>query len=127
MNRPQTRRRRENNADSLDKLYMIRENVVKALDIFECLVKRERKKRDLVVRRPLRLLRPLGPSPPRLHCPGSARAARLRLGGSAGQRACAPQALPALPAGASRDELACSSRRFGRALHHAGAPARPLR
>ena len=28
---------------------MIRENVLKALDIFECLVKRERKKRDLVV------------------------------------------------------------------------------
>lgn len=28
---------------------MIRENVLRALDIFECLVKRERKKRDLVV------------------------------------------------------------------------------
>ncbi len=49
MHRPQTRRRRENNADSLEKLRMIRENVLRALDIFECLVKRERKKRDLVV------------------------------------------------------------------------------
>ncbi|KAL4437402.1 hypothetical protein ABPG75_004541 [Micractinium tetrahymenae] len=48
IHRPQTRRRRENNADSLEKLRMIRENVLKALDIFECLVKRERKKRDLV-------------------------------------------------------------------------------
>ena len=49
IHRPQTRRRRENNADSLEKLRMIRENVLKALDIFECLVKRERKKRDLLV------------------------------------------------------------------------------
>ncbi|EFN60164.1 hypothetical protein CHLNCDRAFT_133649 [Chlorella variabilis] len=48
IHRPQTRRRRENNADSLEKLRMIRENVLKALDILECLVKRERKKRDLV-------------------------------------------------------------------------------
>ncbi|KAL4429854.1 hypothetical protein ABPG77_010971 [Micractinium sp. CCAP 211/92] len=48
IHRPQTRRRRENNADSLEKLRMIRENVLRALDIFECLVKRERKKRDLV-------------------------------------------------------------------------------
>ncbi|PRW60332.1 enhancer of polycomb 1 isoform A [Chlorella sorokiniana] len=48
IHRPQTRRRRENNQDSLEKLRMIRENVLKALDIFECLVKRERKKRDLV-------------------------------------------------------------------------------
>jgi hypothetical protein len=30
---------------------MIRENVLKALDIMEALVKRERKKRDMVVRR----------------------------------------------------------------------------
>ncbi|PSC68541.1 enhancer of polycomb 1 [Micractinium conductrix] len=48
IHRPQTRRRRENNADSLEKLRMVRENVLKALDIFEGLVKRERKKRDLV-------------------------------------------------------------------------------
>ena len=53
IHRPQTRRRRENNIDSLDKLRMSRENVLKALDIFECLVKRERKKRDLVVSREL--------------------------------------------------------------------------
>jgi hypothetical protein len=49
--RPATRRRRENNSDSLEKLRMIRENVLKGLDILECLVKRERKKRDLVVSR----------------------------------------------------------------------------
>lgn len=50
VHRPQTRRRRENNEDSLDKLRMVRENVLKALDLFEMLVKRERKKRDLLVR-----------------------------------------------------------------------------
>ncbi|KAI3429860.1 hypothetical protein D9Q98_010171 [Chlorella vulgaris] len=48
VHRPATRRRRENNSDSLEKLRMIRENVLKGLDILECLVKRERKKRDLV-------------------------------------------------------------------------------
>ncbi|KAL6785691.1 hypothetical protein ACKKBF_B01255 [Auxenochlorella protothecoides x Auxenochlorella symbiontica] len=48
VHRPQTRRRRENNEDSLDKLRMVRENVLKALDLFEMLVKRERKKRDLL-------------------------------------------------------------------------------
>ena len=48
LNRPQTRRRRENNEDSLDKLRMIRGNLMTALDIFETLVKRERKKRDMV-------------------------------------------------------------------------------
>jgi enhancer of polycomb-like protein len=45
--RPQTRRRRENNMDSLDKLNMIRDNVAIALSLFEMLVKRERKKRDM--------------------------------------------------------------------------------
>ena len=50
VHRPQTRRRRENTEDSLDKLRMIRENVLKALEIFEMLVRRERKKRDLLVR-----------------------------------------------------------------------------
>ncbi|KAK2078411.1 hypothetical protein QBZ16_003251 [Prototheca wickerhamii] len=40
--------RRENTEDSLDKLRMIRENVLKALEIFEMLVRRERKKRDLL-------------------------------------------------------------------------------
>jgi hypothetical protein len=45
--RPQTRRRRENNPDSLDKLTMIGDNIKQALDLFELLVRRERKKRDL--------------------------------------------------------------------------------
>lgn len=46
--RPQTRRRRENNPDSLDKLQMIGDNIKQALELFEMLVRRERKKRDLV-------------------------------------------------------------------------------
>jgi len=46
--RPQTRRRRENNPDSLDKLQMIGDNIKQALDLFDLLVRRERKKRDLV-------------------------------------------------------------------------------
>jgi hypothetical protein len=50
LHRPQTRRRRENNEDSLEKMKMIQANVHKGLDLFEMLVKRERKKRDLVVR-----------------------------------------------------------------------------
>lgn len=49
VNRPQTRRRRENNDESLEKLRMIRENITRALDLFEYLVKRENRKRDLVV------------------------------------------------------------------------------
>ncbi|KDD76451.1 hypothetical protein H632_c221p0 [Helicosporidium sp. ATCC 50920] len=48
VNRPQTRRRRENNDESLEKLRMIRENITRALDLFEYLVKRENRKRDLV-------------------------------------------------------------------------------
>lgn len=48
VHRPQTRRRRENNEDSLEKMKMIQANVHKGLDLFEMLVKRERKKRDLV-------------------------------------------------------------------------------
>lgn len=47
-NRAQTRRRRENNEDSLEKLKMIRNNLIKGLDVFELLVRRERKKRDMV-------------------------------------------------------------------------------
>ena len=45
--RPQTRRRRENNLDSLDKLNMIQDNIRTALNLFELVVKRERKKRDM--------------------------------------------------------------------------------
>jgi enhancer of polycomb-like protein len=47
-NRPQTRRRRENNPDSLDKLTMIADNIKIAMQLFEMIVRRERKKRDLV-------------------------------------------------------------------------------
>lgn len=47
-NRPQTRRRRENNADSLDKLTMIADNIKIAMELFELIVRRERKKRDLM-------------------------------------------------------------------------------
>jgi hypothetical protein len=46
--RPQTRRRRENNPDSLDKLTMISDNIKQALELFELLIRRERKKRDLI-------------------------------------------------------------------------------
>ena len=47
-NRPQTRRRRENNPDSLDKLSMIADNIKMAMQLFELIVRRERKKRDKV-------------------------------------------------------------------------------
>ena len=47
IHRPQTRRRRENNVDSYDKLQMISTNIKIALDLFENVVKRERKKRDM--------------------------------------------------------------------------------
>ena len=47
VHRPQTRRRRENNVDSLDKLNMISDNIKMALQLFELVVKRERKKRDM--------------------------------------------------------------------------------
>lgn len=47
-NRPQTRRRRENNADSLEKLNMVGENIKMAIQLFELVVQRERKKRDKV-------------------------------------------------------------------------------
>jgi enhancer of polycomb-like protein len=45
--RPQTRRRRENNPDSLDKLNLIGENIRTAMSLFELVVRRERKKRDM--------------------------------------------------------------------------------
>lgn len=47
-NRPQTRRRRENNPDSLDKLTMIADNIKMAVQLFELIVRRERKKRDII-------------------------------------------------------------------------------
>lgn len=47
-NRPQTRRRRENNPDSLDKLSMIADNIKMAIQLFDLIVRRERKKRDMI-------------------------------------------------------------------------------
>lgn len=48
VHRPQTRRRRENNTDSLDKLTLIKQNIEDGLSLLELVVKRERKKRDMV-------------------------------------------------------------------------------
>lgn len=47
IHRPQTRRRRENNLDSYERLQTISENIRMALELFELVVKRERKKRDM--------------------------------------------------------------------------------
>ncbi len=49
VNRPQTRRRRENTQDCLDKLRQIRESMLKALELTELLVFREARKRDIHV------------------------------------------------------------------------------
>lgn len=43
-NRPQTRRRRENNPDSLEKLSLIADNIKMAMQLFELVVRRERKR-----------------------------------------------------------------------------------
>lgn len=47
IHRPQTRRRRENNDDSFQRLTTISDNIRMALQLFELVVKRERKKRDM--------------------------------------------------------------------------------
>ena len=47
IHRPQTRRRRENNPDSFERLQTISDNIRMALQLFELVVKRERKKRDM--------------------------------------------------------------------------------
>lgn len=49
INRPQTRRRRENNQESWEKLLLMKHNLTKAKEITELMAKRERKKRDAVV------------------------------------------------------------------------------
>ena len=49
MHRPQTRRRRENNEDSLDKMQQMRKNIRKAVEIMEHLVRREHKKLHIAV------------------------------------------------------------------------------
>lgn len=50
IHRPQTRRRRENNEDSLDKMQAIRKNMKKACEILEWLMRREQRKVNLAVR-----------------------------------------------------------------------------
>ncbi len=50
MNRPLTRRRRENTEECLDKLQQIRDNLAQATALVGNLVKREQKKRDIMVR-----------------------------------------------------------------------------
>ncbi|EIE24666.1 hypothetical protein COCSUDRAFT_41002 [Coccomyxa subellipsoidea C-169] len=47
IHRPQTRRRRENNEDSLDKMQAIRKNMKKACEILEWLTRREQRKVNL--------------------------------------------------------------------------------
>lgn len=49
IHRPQTRRRRENNEESLDKMRTLRTNLVKAYEVHEWLVRREAQKYSLVV------------------------------------------------------------------------------
>ena len=49
INRPQTRRRRENNEDSVDKMQAIRRNLKKAWELLEYVTRREERKRSLVV------------------------------------------------------------------------------
>ena len=49
VHRPQTRRRRENNEDSLDKMQQMRKNIRKAVEIMEHLVRREHKKLHIAV------------------------------------------------------------------------------
>ena len=47
--RPQTRRRRENNEESLDKMRTLRTNLVRAYEVHEWLTRREGRKYSLVV------------------------------------------------------------------------------
>ena len=49
LNRPQTRRRRENSLECLDKMRTLRDNLLRALELAELLTFRERKKRDILV------------------------------------------------------------------------------
>lgn len=53
IHRPQTRRRRENNEDSLEKMQAIRRNLKKAYELLEYVTRREQRKCNLVVRKRL--------------------------------------------------------------------------
>lgn len=50
IHRPQTRRRKENNEEAMEKMRLIQTNLSKARELVEQLLRRERKKRDIVVR-----------------------------------------------------------------------------
>jgi hypothetical protein len=50
VNRPQTRRRRENTEDCYDKLKQMKDNLTAVRSIVDEIVRRERRKRDLMVR-----------------------------------------------------------------------------
>jgi enhancer of polycomb-like protein len=50
VNRPQTRRRRDNSDELMEKLRQMRDNLMGAKQILEEVVRRERRKRDLAVR-----------------------------------------------------------------------------
>lgn len=49
VNRPQTRRRRDNSDELMEKLRQLRDNLQGAKQILEEVVRRERRKRDLAV------------------------------------------------------------------------------
>lgn len=49
INRPQTRRRRDNSDELLDKMRVLKDNLVSARGIMDEVVRRERRKRDLAV------------------------------------------------------------------------------
>jgi hypothetical protein len=50
INRPQTRRRRDNSEELLDKMRLLKDNLAAARSIMDEVVRRERRKRDLAVR-----------------------------------------------------------------------------
>lgn len=51
MHRPQTRRRKENSLDCLEKMKQLRDNILAALEMTEMVVFRESRKRDIHVSR----------------------------------------------------------------------------
>ena len=52
IHRPQTRRRRENTEESLEKMRLLRQNLVKAYEVLEWVTRREQRKCHLTVRPP---------------------------------------------------------------------------
>lgn len=69
INRPQTRRRRDNSEELLDKMRLLKDNLAAARSIMDEVVRRERRKRDLAVRDEAGT--PLPPCPPSLPLPPS--------------------------------------------------------